>query len=105
MSWDDSLPDKASVAAAAVAIVVRASLQEKPRPWRVVLLDGISTAGLSFTVYHGAMGLPSGLGGPLNNQFAFCLSVFAAVLGWAAVTRWIWRRYHKGEDQTPAPGG
>lgn len=93
---DSWFPDAASAAAAAVAVAVRASLVEQPRAWRVVMLDGIATAGLSYAAYYIVTGLPPGMGGPLNERFAFGASVLISVLGWAVVTRWAWNKWGGG---------
>lgn len=102
-SWMNTWSDAAGVAAAAVAVVVRWSLPEKPRPMREVLLDAIATAGLAVAIYHVALGLPSGLGGPLNPQFAFGMSVLCAVLGWAALVRWAWAKWGAPGEKPPEP--
>jgi hypothetical protein len=86
-----------------VAIAVRASLPEKPRPLRVVLLDAVATAGLATAIYHVSLGWPAGLGGPLNPQFAFGMSVLGAVLGWAAVVRWAWKKWGAQGEAPPEP--
>lgn len=104
---DDSYPpwvhDAAGVIAAAVAVVVRASLAEHPRAWRVVMLDAISTAGLAYAAFHMLLGWPEKIGGPLNEQFAFGAAVFLAVLGWAGIVRFAWRRWGGGQADKPDP--
>lgn len=95
------LSETAGVAAAAVAVVVRATLAEQPRPWRIVILDAISTAGLAYASYHLLQGWPENLGGPLPDQFTFGGAVFMAVLGWAWLVRFAWQRWGGGKPHDP----
>jgi hypothetical protein len=91
----------AGVIAAAVAVVVRATLADHPRAWKVVLLDAISTAGLAWAAFHLLLGWPTQMGGPLNEQFAFGAAVFLAVLGWAGIVRFAWQRWSSGKPLEP----
>jgi hypothetical protein len=84
--------------AAGVAIVVRISLADKPRPWGVVALDCIATACLAPIVYYGSVGLPGALGGPLTPEFAGAVSSVAAILGWSVVVRVLRRFLGVGQD-------
>ncbi len=84
--------DVAGVAAAAVAITVRATLAEKPRPWRVVMLDAISTTALAIVSYHLVRGLGIAFGFYVVTELAFGLAVCGAVVGWATLLRMLRRR-------------
>lgn len=101
MSPPGWLHDRAGVIAAAVAVVVRATLNEHPRAWRVVILDAISTAGLAYAAFHMLQGWPPTLGGPLPERFAFGGAVFLAVLGWAWIVRFAWQRWGGGKPPDP----
>lgn len=83
---------------ALVAITVRATLADKPRPWRVVLLEAVSTGCLALIAYYGSVGLPAALGGPLSPEFAVAASCTAAVLGWAVIVRVLRRVLGIGES-------
>lgn len=93
MTEEDNLPPAAAIIAAAIAMVVRASLAQEPRPWRLVLLDSLATAGLSYAAHEMLIGLPEQLGGPLTARFALGASVVIGVIGWAALTRFAWSRW------------